>query len=670
MPTPSGLVTKQELIDAQLDTAHLGRVVNSKDASGAPINTSTNRTGGVNKTLDALEADYLEAIQGAGGESIGTWTAGITTFTKYNEYAVYNGIPYKPRTSATLPYVAQGADPTIGPDDANVQPYQEITEAQVVALVKGTLPELTDVIYSSIADVDPSLLKVGDNVRVSDIDYTVSASGVSIGGGLFLRPLTESEVSNSNTLTDLSTGEAFRPALDIRTMPLSDAFRDIMVRSASGFKPRIVCYGDSNTRYYQAESTGNKTGPLCNAYGSQLDILCSKYPFLYGASVQTLGFPGERVQYGIDNFNLINPLTNFVVLGWGTNDIKLNNANMDNYLNSVVELFEKCIDADICPIMLGIPWFSDDYGDQGVLTQDRLKTWNASLYALCLECGVPFIDTYNLTRSNTDFYFNESTTKRHYSVAATKQVAQKIIEVLSSLMSSSGESLSSYRNSFHDASSITISNNTLIEREVISLGATGANQTQSFEVMKIRPFKTTKFNGIGRFCVSLYVSESCEFDLAYNGFTHRITLSPQVDNGCNYPIVRLSDTNGANFSTSDGVTLTSYSGNVFVRSVSFEDGESNVSVFSNSFESVNSGGDLPPAAPQSRSIFVESLLKTVRYSSNQDAWFDESGLIAVGTTTQRDDQSNFGAPNGFKFFSTTDSNRYRWDLNTLSWVVF
>ena len=59
MSTPGGLVDKQELIDAQLDTAHLGRVVNSKDASGAPISTSTNRTGGVNKTLDALELiDY------------------------------------------------------------------------------------------------------------------------------------------------------------------------------------------------------------------------------------------------------------------------------------------------------------------------------------------------------------------------------------------------------------------------------------------------------------------------------------------------------------------------------------------------------------------------------------------------------------------------------------
>ena len=75
MPTPSGLVTKQELIDAQLDTAHLGRVVNSKDASGAPITTSTNRTGGTNKTLDGLEADYqaeIDSLEARGDVAIAT----------------------------------------------------------------------------------------------------------------------------------------------------------------------------------------------------------------------------------------------------------------------------------------------------------------------------------------------------------------------------------------------------------------------------------------------------------------------------------------------------------------------------------------------------------------------------------------------------------------------
>lgn len=173
MSTPGGLVDKQELINAQLDTAHLGRVVNSKDASGNPIDTSTNRTGGVNKTLDALETEYLEAIQGAGGVSVGTWTAGVTTFNAYNEYAVYNGIPYKPRTSATLPYVAQGADPTVAPDDANVQPYQETTEGRVVEIVEDTIPtELTKYTNLEFDGVDSMISGTPLPVEVGDICST------------------------------------------------------------------------------------------------------------------------------------------------------------------------------------------------------------------------------------------------------------------------------------------------------------------------------------------------------------------------------------------------------------------------------------------------------------------------------------------------------------------
>lgn len=207
MSTPGGLVDKQELIDAQLDTAHLGRVVNSKDASGNPIDTSTNRTGGVNKTLDALETEYLEAIQGAGGIPIGTWTAGVTTFNAYNEYAVYNGIPYKPRASTSLPYVAQGADPTVAPDDANVQPYQEITEAQVVAVVEATIPDYTDIVYKAsggnsavenmIAGI-PSRGGVGDFVSTGGTTWVITSDTTSIAiyDGLYVRAVTSPKLAD------------------------------------------------------------------------------------------------------------------------------------------------------------------------------------------------------------------------------------------------------------------------------------------------------------------------------------------------------------------------------------------------------------------------------------------------------------------------------------------
>ncbi|AUR87843.1 hypothetical protein NVP1104O_93, partial [Vibrio phage 1.104.O._10N.286.49.A12] len=152
MATPGGLVDKQELIDAQLDTAHLGRVVNSKDASGAPINTSTNRTGGVNKTLDALEAEYLEAIRNAGGEPLngGVWAAG-QTFTAYNQFMVYNDIAYKPRTTTTLPYGPTG----VAPDTNFVGPFSELSITNLGTYVDysfDTVVELQAAEYMSIGD--------------------------------------------------------------------------------------------------------------------------------------------------------------------------------------------------------------------------------------------------------------------------------------------------------------------------------------------------------------------------------------------------------------------------------------------------------------------------------------------------------------------------------------
>lgn len=170
---------------------HLGEVVTGKtngSPSGADIDTSTlPYTGQVRKTLPALEQEYLDAIQGTGGIPIGAWTSGITTFNAYNEYAVYNGIPYKPRTTATLPYVAQGSDPTASPDDTNVQPYQEITEAQVVALVESTipveLPKYTDINYSSVADLSSGIPMYADPGSSIIISERMNATFKVVSGG-------------------------------------------------------------------------------------------------------------------------------------------------------------------------------------------------------------------------------------------------------------------------------------------------------------------------------------------------------------------------------------------------------------------------------------------------------------------------------------------------------
>ena len=344
MSTPGGLVDKQELIDAQLDTAHLGRVVNSKDASGAPINTSTNRTGGVNKTLDALEAEYQgdidnfvqvsdqliidktsefdEAIQGAGGIPLGTWTAGVTTFTKYNEYAVYNGIPYKPRTAATLPYVAQGADPTVAPDDANVQPYQEITEAQVVVLVEETipseLPKYTNIVYKALGGNSaienmiagiPVAAEVGDNCKCengSEFKRTSNSGSIqdfTPTGKIYAEDfgLTSSDVQEAVTycidnLVDMTANSSsefsFSSTVLIKQQPVFGESVDLSMGMAT-----ITMTTDVATFESAYDSGG---GVLVSSYGTALEAYnvfgVKLHSYIVKSSVGALNEPCLRIQ--------------------------------------------------------------------------------------------------------------------------------------------------------------------------------------------------------------------------------------------------------------------------------------------------------------------------------------------------------------------------------------
>lgn len=154
MPTPSGLVTKTELIDAQLDTAHLGRVVNSKDAAGNPISQSTNRTGGVNATLNALLAKI-------GLYSVGFWTDD-PTLTEVNQYVRDNstGLDYQP---VTLPYAVDSAlnpDPETLVTSGVLKRVNEVTQQDLIdqlgLLVGGSVYPGDDGAYVKNGDTVPS----------------------------------------------------------------------------------------------------------------------------------------------------------------------------------------------------------------------------------------------------------------------------------------------------------------------------------------------------------------------------------------------------------------------------------------------------------------------------------------------------------------------------------
>ncbi len=104
--------------DARDNFKRIDEVVNLQSPQSSPT-----RTGKRLNTLYGLEQDYLQAIQQAGGVPLsdGVWTAG-QTFTSYNQFMIFNNVPYRPLTSTTLPYGPTGSSP----DPAFVGPYESL----------------------------------------------------------------------------------------------------------------------------------------------------------------------------------------------------------------------------------------------------------------------------------------------------------------------------------------------------------------------------------------------------------------------------------------------------------------------------------------------------------------------------------------------------------------
>jgi len=174
------------------DVATNSDVLNESVTSDQDLTPTTATDGEQKKTLAHFERQYNEAIQAAGGVPLGPWAAG-TTYNAYNEYQVYNGIPYKPATSTTLPYTTQGSDPTVAPDAGNVVPFAEVTRSDIVQNV-ASIPELLN--------VQPT----GDGFKVNVTAYHgdwAATSDTPKGGGVFVWDSSRSKSDhNGGTIID------------------------------------------------------------------------------------------------------------------------------------------------------------------------------------------------------------------------------------------------------------------------------------------------------------------------------------------------------------------------------------------------------------------------------------------------------------------------------------
>jgi len=184
----------------------------------------------------------------------------------------------------------------------------------------------------------------------------------------------------------------------------------------------IVCYGDSNTKYYLGDL--QQDGPEADSYPAKLQKLFETAGFEQ-VRVLNCGFPDTQTDFAIANFQqqVVDNQADICIFGFGTNCIRQPDADLEDYLDDMAHLFSLCKRRDIQPMSLLIPWFSEDYcGTEG---QQRLPGWNSALCEMCLTRNIPMLDTYSAFFGDPHLFFSEvATPKRHYSTKATSVVAE------------------------------------------------------------------------------------------------------------------------------------------------------------------------------------------------------------------------------------------------------
>ncbi len=184
----------------------------------------------------------------------------------------------------------------------------------------------------------------------------------------------------------------------------------------------ISCYGDSNTRYYLGDKQID--GPDTDSYPARLQALFDKAGRT-DVRVCNQGYPDMQTDFGVEHFqeNVTGIAADVCILGFGTNNVRQPDADLNRYLSEFEEMLRRCKAAGVRTAALLIPWYAEAYC--GLEGQKRIPVWNQALQELCAQYGTHVIDTYTPFAGDPDRFFNETETpKRHYSPAATAEIAK------------------------------------------------------------------------------------------------------------------------------------------------------------------------------------------------------------------------------------------------------
>lgn len=365
-------------------------------------------------------------------------------------------------------------------------------------------------------------------------------------------------------LLDANTGDRFVPQFTSRGAALRDAWRDRDRRTIRTLAPKVVCFGDSNTRYYVGDTS--TPGPFGKAACAHLDVLAGKYPALWQATFTNRGFPGEDAQYGIDQYaaNVTGYAADIVVYGWGTNDIKLAGASLETYIGKMQTLIALALAGGVVPIVMGIPWFHSGYGADGVLSQQRLPVWNNRLRALCEEYAIDFIDTYSMFKEDPSF-FNEASAKRHYTASAQRIIADRIMAAILGHVTMFGPELQRpaiFREQFN-ADDLGEVKSGLVYVEGWNIGG------RRFRTLRITNGKSLTLSAAGRWVVAFYPRQTATGTIVDGGTTN-VSIVTAADAGEFYPVQRYASA-AAKMGTSYDLVITATSGDLYLRYYGIED---------------------------------------------------------------------------------------------------
>lgn len=513
--------------------------------------------------------------------------------------------------------------------------------------VKGDGTDDRAAIIKAIADY---------NTKLRDGDYAVSAAITPENNNVHM--------DDDAYIIDPDTNQSFKP-LTKRRVDFTRSYDEWSKRFSRINAPTIVCYGDSNTRYYEGDN--GAAGSLSYAFSSFLEIETASIPILYGSEVINAGNPGWTISQGLSAYstNITGNNANIATIGFGTNDIKLSGSNLDTYLTSMETFINQLLDDGVFPIILGIPWFEESYGATPT-EQKKLPIWNSRLKDLCEKYQVPFIDVYKMFTDNPSVWFNEVTTpKRHYSTKATRVLGSEIANIIKKYNTISAPD----REAQYQVDQFSYLNLDFIVngKEDIEVVNYQIAEIGGISTVKIPDGKNIDVVVHGKYCLGFYPRDASTVTLS-GDVSEVIGITDTLYDGIFFPIKKV-------FSSSYSLTAESSSINIAVSG-----GDAYLRIFS-SENAINPANDvnylrvarhtLPRDTSaniaaltgmlEAQQYWATDMFKVVTHFSGD--WYDSSGYFTIGTTAQRTSVGSLVAK-GFKFYDTDLSQLYRWDGTT------